>query len=135
MILDLALNKDKTLLFSASVDMLARSWLPEVGGEAKVFEGGERSITLLVLKGQTRESCLFFREKREMNLLLHTSSVPNREYCQGIHVGYLKNSFCGHKVLLFSLCQIGVCLPFENGSAIGKKGSSGCATPKENFRR
>ena len=33
----------------------------------------------------------------------------------------LKNSFSGHKVLLFSLCQIGICLPFENGSAIGKR--------------
>lgn len=62
MILDLVLNKDKTLLFSASVDMLARSWLPEVGGEAKVFEGGERSITLLVLKGQTCESSLLGNE-------------------------------------------------------------------------
>ena len=34
----------------------------------------------------------------------------------------LKNSFSAcHKVLLFSLSQIGVCLPFENGSAIGKR--------------
>ena len=56
MVLDLALNKDKTLLYSASVDMQARSWLPEVGSEAKIFEGGERSITLLVLKGQTCKS-------------------------------------------------------------------------------
>ena len=31
----------------------------------------------------------------------------------------LKNSFSDHKVLLFSR-QIGVCLPFENGSAIEK---------------
>ena len=33
----------------------------------------------------------------------------------------LKNSFSGHKMLLFLLCQIGVCLPFENGSAIEKR--------------
>ena len=43
----------------------------------------------------------------------------------------LKNTFSSQKVLLFSLCQIGVCLDFVNDSAIGKK--SGCATPKENI--
>lgn len=63
MILDLALNKDKTLLFSASVDMCARSWLPEVGGEAKTFEGGERSVTLLYLKGHTCEWSLWTRNE------------------------------------------------------------------------
>ena len=68
MVLDLALNKDKTLLFSASVDMLARSWLPEVGGEAKVFEGGERSITLLYLKGQTCK-CIAYFARNELHEL------------------------------------------------------------------
>ena len=33
----------------------------------------------------------------------------------------LKTSFSVHKVLLFALSQIGVCLPFENGSAIEKR--------------
>ena len=41
------------------------------------------------------------------------SSVSNREYCQ-------KNSFSDRKVLLFWR-QIGVCLPFENGSVIEKR--------------
>ena len=44
----------------------------------------------------------------------------------------LKNLFSDS---LFSLCQIGVCLPFENGSAIEKRIASGCATPKENINR
>lgn len=56
MVLDMVLNKDESYLYSASVDTKARSWLPEVGGEAKVFEGGTRSITLLYLKGHIRES-------------------------------------------------------------------------------
>lgn len=56
MVLDLVLNKDRTMLYSASVDTKARSWLPDVGGDAKVFEGGERSITLLYLKGDICES-------------------------------------------------------------------------------
>lgn len=51
MILDLALNKDCSMLYSASVDNKSRSWLPEAGGDAKIFEGGTRSITLLYLKG------------------------------------------------------------------------------------
>ena len=33
----------------------------------------------------------------------------------------LKNTFSSQKVLLFSLCQIGVCLDFENGSEIEKR--------------
>ena len=61
MVLDMILNKDQSMLYSASVDCKARSWLPEAGGEAKIFEGGERSITLLYLKGQVCESL------REMN--------------------------------------------------------------------
>jgi hypothetical protein len=36
--------------------MKARSWLPEVGGDVKIFEGGQRSITLLYLKGHICES-------------------------------------------------------------------------------
>lgn len=55
MVLDLALSKEATMLYSASVDMKARSWLPEAGGDAKVFEGGTRSITLLYLKGNICE--------------------------------------------------------------------------------
>ena len=47
-------------------------------------------------------------------------SVPNREYCQGIHVGFEKLILLASKVLLFSR-QIGICLPFENGSSNGKK--------------
>lgn len=35
---------------------LLRSWLPESGGEVKVFEGGSRSITLMYLKGNVCES-------------------------------------------------------------------------------
>ena len=56
MVLDIVLNKDESMLYSASVDCKARSWLPEVGGDAKIFEGGDRSITLLYLKGQVCES-------------------------------------------------------------------------------
>ena len=42
----------------------------------------------------------------------------------------LKNSFSGQKVLLFSLCQIGVCLPFENDLAIEKKDHRGALLQK-----
>jgi len=42
----------------------------------------------------------------------------------------LKNSFSSHKVLPF-LRQIGVCLHFENGTAIEKR--IRCATPKKNI--
>ena len=55
MVLDIALSKDEAILYSASVDMNARSWLPEIGSEVKIFDGGERSITLLYLKGHIRE--------------------------------------------------------------------------------
>ena len=37
------------------------------------------------------------------------------------------------EVLLLSLRQMGVCLPFEKGSAIEKR--LGCTTPKENINR
>ena len=53
-----------------------------------------------------------------LNYCLKTS-VTNREYCQGIHVGFEK--------LIFSLFTF--CKRLNNQ----KKGSSGCATPKENM--
>ena len=31
MVLDIVLSKDESMLYSASVDMNARSWLPEIG--------------------------------------------------------------------------------------------------------
>jgi hypothetical protein len=56
MVLDLALNKDRSLLYSASSDTHARSWIPDAGGDAKVFTGGDRSITLLRIQGNICES-------------------------------------------------------------------------------
>ena len=45
----------------------------------------------------------------------------------------LKNSFSGLKVLLFRFAiHIVVCLPLLKTAKQSKKGSSGCATPKEN---
>ena len=55
MVLDIALSKDEALLYSASVDMKARSWLPEIGSEVKIYDGGDRSIVLLYLKGNICE--------------------------------------------------------------------------------
>ena len=46
------------------------------------------------------------------------SSVSQIESTVKASMLTLKNSFSG---LLFSLCQIGVCLPFDNGSAIEKR--------------
>ncbi len=62
MVLDMCFNKDQSYLYSASVDMKARSWLPEVGGDAKIFEGATRSITLVYIKGAICESAYFHRE-------------------------------------------------------------------------
>ena len=51
MVLDIALSKDKTFLYSASVDADARSWLLELSKEAKVYEGANRSVTCIIQKG------------------------------------------------------------------------------------
>ena len=51
MIIDMTLDHDKMYLFSASVDMTARSWLPSAGDEVRVFEGGERTVICVYVKG------------------------------------------------------------------------------------
>jgi hypothetical protein len=51
MVLDMVLSKDKSYLYTASVDADARSWILELSREAKVFEGANRSVTCLYQKG------------------------------------------------------------------------------------
>ncbi len=55
MILDMCFDHDKTYMFTASVDADARSWMPEIGEEVRVFEGATRSVTLVVCKGDVRK--------------------------------------------------------------------------------
>ena len=56
MILDMCMDADKTYMFTASVDTFARSWMPEIGDEVRVFEGATRSVTFVVVQGNIRES-------------------------------------------------------------------------------
>ena len=55
MILDMAWNKDKDYLFTGGVDMKVRSWVAEIGSEAKVFEGATRSVCFLLVRGDIRK--------------------------------------------------------------------------------
>ena len=59
MVLDVALSKDRSYLYTASVDADARSWLLELSKEAKVFEGATRSVTCIIQKGYI---CKFYCE-------------------------------------------------------------------------
>ena len=52
MILDMCWDWDQTYMFTASVDMTARSWMPELGDEVRVFEGAPRSITMVKAQGE-----------------------------------------------------------------------------------
>ena len=51
MILEMVWDMERTYMFTASVDCNARSWLPEMADEVRVFEGGSRSIITVCLKG------------------------------------------------------------------------------------
>ena len=51
MILDMAWDKEKCYLFTGGVDMKCRSWMAEIGSEAKVFEGATRSVSCLLVRG------------------------------------------------------------------------------------
>ena len=57
-----------------------------------------------------------------------TSSVPNREYCQGIHVGF-------EKLLFLRFAKFDFVYLLKTAQQSRNKGSSGCATPKENINR
>ena len=57
-----------------------------------------------------------------------TSSVPNREYCQGIHDGF-------EKLLFFRFAKFDFVYLLKTAQQSRNKGSSGCATPKENINR
>lgn len=54
MILDMALDHDRTYMFTASVDGKARSWMPEIGDEVRVFDVAYRSVILVKIKGDIR---------------------------------------------------------------------------------
>ena len=55
MILDLVWDHDRTYLFTGSADCQARSWMPEIGSEeVRVFEGGQRSCSVVLCKGDIR---------------------------------------------------------------------------------
>ena len=64
-------------------------------------------------------------------------SVPNSEYCQGIQVGFEKLIFWPQSAPFFALPYIlyVVCLALLKTAQQSEKGSSGCATPKENKNR
>ena len=55
MILDMVWDKEKDYLFTGGVDMKVRSWVAEIGSEAKVFEGATRSVSFLLVKGNIRK--------------------------------------------------------------------------------
>ena len=44
-------DKEKVYLFTGGVDMRVRSWMAEIGSEAKVFEGATRSVCFLHVRG------------------------------------------------------------------------------------
>ena len=47
----MAWDKEKVYLFTGGVDMKVRSWMAEIGSEAKVFEGATRSVCFLSVRG------------------------------------------------------------------------------------
>ena len=51
----MAWDKDKDYLFTGGVDMKVRSWVAEIGSEAKVFEGATRSVCFLLVRGNIRK--------------------------------------------------------------------------------
>lgn len=55
MILDLCFDKDYQYMFTASVDCNARSWMPDIGDEVRVFGGGTRSVIVVKVKGDIRK--------------------------------------------------------------------------------
>ena len=52
MVLEMGWNKDKGVLYTGSVDTTARSWMTEIGSEAKTFRGPTRSVGALLVKGK-----------------------------------------------------------------------------------
>ena len=54
MIVEMIWDKDKSYLFTGSTDCSARSWFPTAGDDVRVFEGGERTVIVLLLKGNIR---------------------------------------------------------------------------------
>ena len=59
MILDMCWDHDCTYMFTGSVDENARSWMPEIGDEVRVFEGATRSVNVVYVKGNIRKAELF----------------------------------------------------------------------------
>ncbi len=55
MILDMVWDRDRTYMFTGSVDMTARSWMPELGDEVRMFEGAPRSVTIVKAQGEIRK--------------------------------------------------------------------------------
>ena len=47
----MAWDKEKVYLYTGGVDMKVRSWMAEIGSEAKVFEGATRSVCFLSVRG------------------------------------------------------------------------------------
>lgn len=79
-------DKEKVYLFTGGVDMKVRSWMAEIGSEAKVFEGATRSVSVLLVRGNIRK-CSWCMEKMK----LVNSKICNATF-----------SFCNaHKSMLF----------------------------------
>lgn len=55
MVLDMCFDHDKTYMYTASVDGHARSWMPEIGDEVRVFQGATRSVVFVHCKGNICE--------------------------------------------------------------------------------
>ena len=52
MILELVWDKEKSLLYSGGSDTSARSWMTEIGSEAKTFRGATRSLGTMLVRGK-----------------------------------------------------------------------------------
>ena len=63
MILDMVWDKEKVYLFTGGVDMKVRSWMAEIGSEAKVFEGATRSVCFLLVRGNIRKCSWFINQR------------------------------------------------------------------------
>ena len=68
MILDMVWDKEKVYLFTGGVDMRVRSWMAEIGSEAKVFEGATRSVCFLLVRGNIRKCSWCMRRLYELRL-------------------------------------------------------------------
>ncbi len=78
MILDMVWDRDddRTYMFTASVDLSARSWMPEMGDEVRHFDGATRSVTTLKCQGEIRkEKKGFLPTEQRQDKQTHPTSV------------------------------------------------------------